>query len=75
MLEALVILAAQATAPPPPTPPAKAAPPPLELLEFLGDWSDEEGKLIDGEATGDAKAVPPEGRKHRAARDPEGKTP
>jgi len=45
LLEALLMMAAQATTPPPP----KSEPPPLELLEFLGDWTEDEGSLIDSE--------------------------
>ncbi len=55
MLELLVMAAAQATAPPPS---AKPAPPPADLIEFLGDWSDEEANLIDEVVKPPAK-VPP----------------
>jgi hypothetical protein len=48
--------AAQATAPPPA---AKPAPPPADLIEFLGEWSDDEANLID-EAKPPAKAPPPQ---------------
>lgn len=62
LLEALLMMAAQATTPPPPPP--KSEPPPLELLEFLGDWTEDEGRLIDSEkprdgAERDAKRTKP----------------
>jgi hypothetical protein len=55
VLELLVMAAAQATAPPPT---AKPAPPPADLIEFLGDWSDEEAKLIDEVVKPPAKTEP-----------------
>ena len=55
MLELLVMAAAQATAPPPI---AKPAPPPADLIEVLGDWSDEEANLIDEVVKPPAKAPP-----------------
>ena len=75
MLEALVLMAAQATAPPPAAPPAKLKAPPVELLEFLGEWSDEDAKLIDGESAGEAKPAPPEKGRRTGARDAEVKSP
>ena len=45
LLEALLLMGAQATT----APPRKSEPPPLELLEFLGDWAEDEGQLIDSE--------------------------
>ena len=76
MLEALVLMAAQATAAPPPAPPpAKLKAPPVELLEFLGEWSDEDGKLIDGEAAGEDKAAPPEKGRRIPVRDAQATSP
>ena len=60
MLELLVMAAAQAAAPPPAS---KPAPPPLELLEFLGEWSDDEANLIDEAVTPPAKVPPPKSGK------------
>jgi hypothetical protein len=74
LLESLMLMAAQATAPPPP-PPARSAPPPLELLEFLADWSDEDARLIDAEDKPADKATPPKKPRERHASDAEGKTP
>jgi hypothetical protein len=45
LLEAVLLAVAQAATAPPP----KADPPPLELLEFLADWTIDDGKLIDKE--------------------------
>jgi hypothetical protein len=56
VLELLVLAAAQAAAPPPAS---KPAPPPADLLEFLGDWSDDEASLIDEADAPPAKATPP----------------
>jgi len=56
VLELLVMAAAQAAAPPPVS---KPAPPPLELLEFLGEWSDDEANLIDEAEKPPAKPAPP----------------
>ena len=60
MLELLVMAAAQAAAPPPAS---KPAPPPLELLEFLGDWSDDEASLIDEAEKPPVKTSPPKSGK------------
>jgi hypothetical protein len=71
LLESLLWMAAQTVGA---TPPAKADPPPLELLEFLADWTDEDGKLIDKEKPaekGDAKRK----RRERGDRDTGGTTP
>ena len=56
MLELLVMAAAQATAPPPA---AKPVPPPADLIEFLGDWSDDEANLIDEIVKPPSKPAPP----------------
>ena len=48
LLEALLLMAAAPTAAPPPS---KTEVPPTELLEFLGEWSEEDAKLIDAEQT------------------------
>jgi hypothetical protein len=56
VFELLVLAAAQATTPPPP---AKPAPPPMELLEFLAEWSEDEASLIDEADRPVAKAPPP----------------
>jgi len=71
LLESLMLMAAQATAPPP----ARSAPPPLELLEFLADWSDEDAKLIDAEDKPADKAATPKKPRERRVSDAEGKTP
>jgi hypothetical protein len=55
VLELLVMAAAQATAPPPAT---KPAPPPADLIEFLGEWSDDEANLIDEVVKPPAKPAP-----------------
>ena len=55
MLELLVMAAAQATAPPPTSRPA---PPPADLIEFLGEWSDDEANLIDEAVKAPAKPAP-----------------
>jgi len=60
VLELLVMAAAQAAAPPPAS---KPAPPPLELLEFLGDWSDDEANLIDEAERRPVKTPPPKSGK------------
>jgi hypothetical protein len=60
VLELLVMAAAQAAASPPAS---KPAPPPLELLEFLGDWSDDEANLIDEAEKPPVKAPPPKSGK------------
>ena len=69
LLEALLLMSAQAAA----TPPQKAEPPPLELLEFLGDWAEDEGTLIDSEKPRERGGS----RKKRDGedRDAKGKTP
>jgi len=72
LLESLMLMAAQATAPPRPS---RSAPPPLELLEFLADWSDEDAKLIDAEDKPADKAATPKKPRERRASDAEGKTP
>lgn len=56
VLELLIMAAAQATAPPPA---AKPTPPPVDLIEFLGDWSDDEANLIDELIKPPATAAPP----------------
>ena len=71
LLESLMLMAAQATAPPP----ARSAPPPLELLEFLADWSDEDAKLIDAEDKPADKDATPKKPRERRVSDAEGKTP
>jgi hypothetical protein len=71
LLESLLLMAAQATAPPP----SRSAPPPLELLEFLADWSDEDAKLIDAADKPADKATAPKKPRERHASDAEGKTP
>lgn len=49
MLELLIFAGAVAAAEPPA--PAPTAPPPPELLEFIGEWSEEEAaRLIDRDA-------------------------
>jgi hypothetical protein len=70
LLETLVLMAAQAAA----APPAKADPPPLELLEFLADWADDEGHLIDKEKAADNDAARKK-RREREERDAKGTTP
>jgi hypothetical protein len=70
LLESLLLMAAQATAPPP----ARSVPP-LELLEFLADWSDEDSKLIDVEDKPVDKAATPKKPRERRASDAGGKTP
>jgi hypothetical protein len=75
MLEAFVLMTAQATAPPAASPPVKVTVPPVELLEFLGEWSEEDAKLIDGEAAGEQKPAAPDGRRRRGQRNTEGKSP
>lgn len=69
MVEALLLVVAAAAAPLP----AAVPDPDIELLEFIGDWSPEEGGLIDayepsgahatdepaGKETDDAPAPPP----------------
>ena len=77
LLEALLLMAAQATAPatPPPQPPARSATPPLELLEFLADWSEEDAKLIDAEDKPANKAATPRQPRERRVSDAEGKKP
>ncbi|MEY4760925.1 MAG: hypothetical protein RLZZ200_781 [Pseudomonadota bacterium] len=70
LLEALLLMSAQAAA----TPPRKAEPPPLELIEFLGDWTQDEGKLIDGEKPGDRDSSR-RGRQVETDRDARGTTP
>lgn len=48
MLESwLLMLAAAASQPRPAAADSAQAPPPVELLEFVGDWSEEESRLID----------------------------
>jgi hypothetical protein len=59
VLELLVMAAAQATAAPPV---AKPAPPPADLIEFLGEWSDDEASLIDEVVKPPAKAPPTAGQ-------------
>lgn len=56
MFELLVLAAAQTTAPPPAS---KPAPPPVELLEFLAEWTEDEASLIDEAERPVAKAPPP----------------
>jgi hypothetical protein len=56
VFELLVFAAAQAAAPPPA---AKPAPPPLELLEFLAEWTEDEASLIDEAERPVAKSPPP----------------
>lgn len=72
MLEALLLMAAQPAAPPVA---AKPAPPPTELLEFLGDWSEEEGQLIDAEHKRAAGAGTPGAKGQRPADGTGGKQP
>lgn len=71
LLEVLLLAAAEAVTP---APPPKAAPPPLELLEFLADWTEDDGKLIDKEKVPDKRG---DGRKRPAQpeRDAKGTTP
>ena len=74
VLELLLLMAAQAAAPPPPA--AKSETPPLELLEFLADWSEEDAKLIDAASKpADKAATPKKPRERRVSDDAEGKTP
>ena len=73
VLELLLLMAAQTATPPPP---AKSETPPLELLEFLADWSEEDAKLIDAEnKPADKAATPKKPRERRVSDDAEGKTP
>ena len=69
LLEALLFMSAQAAT----APPQKAEPPPLELLEFLGDWAEDEGTLIDSEKPRERGGL----RKKRGGedRDAKGTTP
>ncbi|MEN9704801.1 MAG: hypothetical protein RLZZ393_680 [Pseudomonadota bacterium] len=71
LLEAVLLMATQATAP---APPAKAGPPPLELLEFLAEWPDEDGTLIDQEKDADKDGAGRQ-RRGRDDRDARGKAP
>jgi hypothetical protein len=70
LLEVVLLAVAQAAAGPPP----KADPPPLELLEFLADWTNDDGKLIDKEKAPDKRDT---GRKRNRTeeRDAKGTTP
>jgi hypothetical protein len=72
LLESLLLMAAQATATPPPR---GAAPPPIELLEFLADWSEEDAKLIDAEGKPADKAATPKKPRERRASDAGENTP
>jgi hypothetical protein len=69
VLELLVMAAAQATAPPPAT---KPAPPPADLIEFLGDWSDDEANLIDEVTKPPAKTAPPQSGPTHAGKEKRG---
>jgi hypothetical protein len=65
LLETVLLMAAEATAP---RRPARSASPPLELLEFLADWSDEDAQLIDTEEKpADKPAAPKTPREARSS--------
>ena len=57
MLEALLLTAVTVQAAPL-AQPGKAAPPSLELLEFLGEFGDDEEGLFDGETGSDGGRAP-----------------
>ena len=67
-LEAFLLTAAALAAEPRP---AGGEVPPVELLEFIGEWSAEEQKLIDQAARPSKKTAKPRSRKSDAVEDAE----
>jgi hypothetical protein len=74
VLEALLLLAAGLQSGPR-AESSRASPPSLELLEFLGEFGEDEEGLFDGESTPDGTRAPVKGAREGVTSPPRTKSP